>query len=154
MLKILLAAVPSVVLLTGASAFAGPASDAVRFFYGPPVVYPPDPEFRDRFVAPAAAEFAANDTVSEEGETCFDWSLAIDAQDVDEDTLSKTLKLTEAVSGDTAEVTATFDLFPDAAASEPRKVLWNLKKVSGAWKVSDIASETGAWRLSELGCGQ
>jgi hypothetical protein len=133
------------------AAFAGAASDAVMFFYSEPT-YEPDPALRDRFVDPARSVFEASDKVAANGDACIDWVLAIDAQDYDDATLARTLKLAESVSGDAAEVTATFTLFPDGQARSEREVLWTLKDVGGAWKVADIASRTNGWKLSELTC--
>ncbi|TIX63471.1 MAG: hypothetical protein E5V30_30905, partial [Mesorhizobium sp.] len=64
---------------------------------------------------------------------------------------SKTLKLAETVNGDSAEVTATFSLFPEGDDSK-REMVWSLKKVDGKWKIADIASKTGGWTLSALEC--
>ena len=65
--------------------------------------------------------------------------------------MTKTLKLAETVDGDTAEVTATFSLFPEGDDSK-REMVWSLKKVDGKWKVADITSKTSNWTLSALEC--
>jgi hypothetical protein len=143
----LLAGVLAFAVLAPPDAFAGAASDAVRFFYEGPT-FEPDPSVRDHFIDPAKTKFEQND----QNEGCIDWVLAIDAQDVDDATLAKTLKLTEAVNGDAAEVTAIFTLFPDNQESSKREILWTLKEIDGAWKIADIASKTSGWKLSELEC--
>lgn len=131
------------------AAFAGPPSDAVRFFYSPPT-YEPSPKLRDRFVDPAKAKFAENDKTPDGDIGCIDAVLAIDAQDYDEAAIKKTLKLQEKVSGDRATVTATLNIFdgPDAK----REIVWSLRKVGGKWKISDIESKTNGWKLSEFDC--
>jgi hypothetical protein len=139
------------VLLAPASAFAGPAADAVRFFYEEPA-FEPDPSVRDRFVDPARTKFEQNDALSSDGDAgCIDWVLAIDGQDYDDATLKRTLKLDETANGDEAEVTATFTLFP-SGEDTAREIIWSLKEVDGDWKISDIESKTNDWTLSELDC--
>jgi hypothetical protein len=139
------------VLLVPAPAWAGPASDVVRFFYDEPT-FEPDPSVRDHFVDPAMGQFERNDALSGDGDAgCIDWVLAIDAQDCDDATLEKTLKLDETVNGDAAEVSATFTLFPSGDDSA-REIVWSLREVGGDWKVSDIESKTTDWKLSELDC--
>lgn len=140
-------------------AHAGPPADAVRYFYTT-FEFEGDPAMRDRFAGPAKEAFDKNDKRIEGGDDigCIDFSLALDAQDYDDEEIARTLKLDEKVNGDTAEVTATFHLFKDEDVSEgeavdaSREVLWTLKNVSGAWKITDIASKTGDWKLSEFAC--
>ena len=139
-------------LLVPGAALAGPASDAVRFFYDEPT-FEPDPQLRDRFVDPAKTKFEQNDALSSDGDAgCIDWVLAIDGQDFDAAILKKTLELDETVNGDSAEVDATFTLFPDGKETSKREVLWTLEDVDGDWKVADIESRTSDWKLSELDC--
>lgn len=139
-LSFLLAPVPA--------AFAGPASDAVRYFYdnlGEETLE----ENRDRYTGPARAYLDANDRVwAEREEVCLDFAFAIDAQDYDEEELARTLVLDETVNGRAALVVARFSLF-----GEPRNIEWNLADEGGAWKVSDVAGVDGeGWRLSEFVC--
>lgn len=142
----------SLALLPALPAHAGPASDAVRFFYAPDH-FVTDPVHRRRFVDPAATALRQNDAQSKEGELgCIDFALQYDAQDLDDAEVAKTLKLKEKVSGGTAKVTATFRLFPGEDGSR-RSIIWSLKQAGGAWKIADIASASGAWSLSKLGCG-
>jgi hypothetical protein len=147
----LLSSLFAVALLAPVPALAGPASDAVRFFYDEPT-FEPDPSVRDRFVDPANKKFEENDALSSEGDAgCIDWVLAIDGQDYDDATLKKTLKLDETVDGEEAEVTATFTLFPSGEDTD-REIVWTLEQVDGDWKVADIESKTNDWKLSELDC--
>ena len=143
-----------VCLLAPSAAFAGPASNAVKFFYTPDVRFEPDPKYRDRFTEPVTKLFELNDAAIAKNPdqlACIDFDPGLDAQDFDQSTLNKTLKLSEQVNGDSAQVTATFRLFADDDDSD-REMLWSLKKVGGDWKIADIASRTHNWRLSELGC--
>ena len=139
----------AVAALLSAPAFAGPASDAVKFFYVP-VKWEGDPKFRDRFTGKAKELFDLNDKAPEGEIGCLDSSPALDAQDYDDATIKKTLKLSEEVSGDTASVTARFTLFPGDDSA--REILWSLNKEGGKWKIADIASVTNGWKLSELEC--
>ena len=136
------------------AAVAGPASDAVRFFYTPEVRFEADADYRERFTEPVTKLFELNDAAIAKNPdqlACIDFDPALDAQDFDQSTLNKTLKLSEQANGDSAEVTATFRLFADDDDSD-REMLWSLKKVGGDWKIADIASKTHNWTLSELGC--
>ena len=136
------------------AAVAGPAGDAVRFFYTPEVRFEADSDYRDRFTEPVTKLFELNDAAIAKNPdqlACIDFDPGLDAQDFDQSTLNKTLKLSEQVNGDSAQVTATFRLFADDDDSD-REMLWSLKKVGGDWKIADIASRTHNWRLSELGC--
>ncbi|RVA01307.1 DUF3828 domain-containing protein, partial [Mesorhizobium sp. M7A.F.Ca.US.002.01.1.1] len=81
----------------------------------------------------------------------IDFDPGLDAQDFDQKTVSKTLKLSEKQDGDNAQVTASFSLFPEGDDSK-REMLWSLKKIDGKWKISDIASKTSDWTLSALEC--
>lgn len=136
------------------AAEAGPASDAVKFFYVPAVKFEPDAKYRDRFTEPATKLFDLNDKVQKDHPDeapCIDFDPGLDAQDFDQKTLNKTLKLVETVDGDSAEVTARFDLFPDPDAAS-REMVWSLKKLDGKWKIADITSKTNDWTLSKLEC--
>jgi hypothetical protein len=136
-----------VLALTAAPAFAGPASDAVQFFYSN-IGAEFDEANRDRFVDPAKSVFEA--AVKTE-EPCLDFGVAIDAQDYDEAQIAKTLKLVEEVKGDSAMVTASFSLF-EGDPQNDREIVWELRQVGGQWKVSDIGQANGAWKLSEFKC--
>ena len=142
----------AILVATLPAAYAGAPADAVRPFYAK-VGYETDPEFRTKFVDPAKSKLEENDKLSGDGEEvgCIDWALSIDAQDYDEQVLAKTLKLSEKEDGDKATVTATFDLF-DNQPESASEVIWSLQKVGGEWKISDIASKAGDWKLSSLNC--
>lgn len=133
-------------------AMAGPASDAVKFFYSSER-FVADPDYRDRFVEPVTKLFEQNDKAmdSADGIPCIDADPALDAQDFDQNELNKTLKIDEAVDGDSAEVTARFKLFPGSEDTD-REMVWSLKRINGEWKVADITSRTNGWRLSDLQC--
>lgn len=137
-----------------AAAFAGPASDAVKFFYVPAVKFEADEQYRDRFTEPVTSLFNLNDQATKKNPdevACIDFDPGLDAQDFDQKTVSKTLKLSEKLDGDTAEVTASFSLFSEGDDSK-RDMVWSLKKIDGKWKISDIASKTSDWKLSALEC--
>ncbi|UVK53466.1 YbjP/YqhG family protein [Mesorhizobium sp. AR02] len=137
-----------------AVAFAGPASDAVKFFYVPAVKFEADAQYRDRFTEPVTKLFDLNDQATKKNPdqvACIDFDPGLDAQDFDQKTVSKTLKLSETVDGDNAEVTASFSLFSEGDDSK-REMVWSLKKIDGKWKISDIASKTSNWKLSALEC--
>ncbi|MBZ9675075.1 DUF3828 domain-containing protein [Mesorhizobium sp. ES1-1] len=150
----LTALVAALSILLPAAAFAGPASDAVKFFYVPAVRFEADAQYRDRFTDPVTKLFDLNDQAIKKHPdevACIDFDPGLDAQDFDQKSVSKTLKLSETVDGDKAEVTATFSLFSEGDDSK-REMVWSLKKIGGKWKISDIASKTSDWKLSALGC--
>ena len=137
-----------------AVAFAGPASDAVKFFYVPEVKFEAEAQYRDRFTEPVTKLFDLNDQATKKNPdqvACIDFDPGLDAQDFDQKTVSKTLKLSEKLDGDNAEVTASFSLFPEGDDAK-REMVWSLKKIDGKWKISDIASKTSDWKLSALEC--
>ncbi|TIO08335.1 MAG: DUF3828 domain-containing protein [Mesorhizobium sp.] len=136
------------------AAFAGPASNAVKFFYVPEVKFEADAKYRDRFTEPVTKLFALNDQAAKnlpDEVPCIDFAPGLDAQDYDEKTVAKTLKLAETLDGDSAEVTATFNLFPEGDDSK-REMVWSLRKIDGQWKIADITSKTSGWTLSALEC--
>lgn len=142
------------VLAAPVPALAGPAADAVKYFYAPQVRFEADAKYRDRFTEPVTKLFQLNDEVQAKNPdqvACIDFDPGLDAQDFDQKSVNRTLKLTETVDGDTATVTARFDLFSDGDGSG-REMVWSLKKVDGKWKVADIASGTNGWTLSQLEC--
>ena len=128
-------------------------SETVRQFYSPTVIWEADPAVRDRFTGAAKALLDKDDIVSKDHTElgCLGFALAIDAQDLDQDEINRTLKLTESLHGDSATVVATFKLFPGQSDND-REMTWSLQRFDGDWKVADIRSETGNWRLSELNC--
>ncbi len=141
------------VLTYSGSASAGPASDAVMFFYSP-VKFAADPQFRDRFTDPVIKLFQLNDAAIKKHPdevACIDFDPALDAQDYDDKTVADSLKLAESIEGDKATVIASFDLFAEGDDSK-REMVWDLRQVDGSWKVADIASKSNSWKLSELGC--
>jgi hypothetical protein len=150
----LTAFVAALSIVLPAAAFAGPASDAVKFFYVPAVKFEADAQYRDRFTQPVTRLFDLNDQAIKKHPdevACIDFDPGLDAQDFDQKSVSKTLKLSEKLDGDDAEVTASFNLFSEGDDSK-REMVWSLRKVDGRWKVSDIASKTSDWKLSALEC--
>jgi hypothetical protein len=144
-------ALAAILAAYGMPAVAGPASDAVKFFYSP-VKWEADPDYRDRFTGPAKALFDLNDKTPEGEMGCVDFGPGIDAQDYDDETIRKTLKLSEDVSGGQATVTATFTLFPDHSEEAKREIQWLMINEGGKWKIADIVSVSSGWKLSELEC--
>lgn len=143
----------SAALLVPAIAQAGEPSELVRSFYIPEVISGMEADVRDRFTQPAVGIFEKNDAIADAGDgACLDFAPSIDGQDYDDAEIVRTLELDEAVDGDQATVTAAFSLFPGGDPEAGRLMVWSLMKVSGAWKVADITSETSNWTLSELGC--
>ena len=146
-----------VLLPLATPALAGPASDAVKFFYAPKVRFEADAAYRDRFTEPVTKLFELNDEAQRKNPdevACIDFDPGLDAQDFDQKTVSKTLKLAEALDGGTGTVTATFTLFPADAGVDgaAREMVWSVKKIGGTWKIADIASKTNGWTLSQLEC--
>lgn len=138
--------------LAPGAAFAGAPSDLVKSFY-PPIVSESDISLRDHYTDPAKTKLDQNDVQEAANDVgCIDFGLSVDAQDFDEDSIGRTLKLTETIAGDDAKVIASFRLF--ANDSSDRKIEWTLKQIDGDWKVSDIASPASDWRLSEFDCSE
>ncbi len=153
MKRIVLAA--AAFLTASAGAQAGPASDAVKFFYTPEVRFEADAEYRDRFTEPVTKLFDLNDEAVRKNPdqiACIDFDPGLDAQDFDQEAVTKTLKLTESLNGDEGTVTATFDLFPNSEEGAGREMVWSVKKIDGKWKIADITSKTSDWTLSQLEC--
>jgi hypothetical protein len=146
-------ALAAIYLAATACAHAGPASDAVKFFYTPDK-FVADAKYRDRFTTPVTGLFEKNDAVAKKNPDdvpCLDFDPALDAQDFDQKTVNKTLKLAEQLNGDGGTVTASFKLFPEGDDAD-RQMTWTMKKIDGKWKVADIASKTSNWTLSQLEC--
>ena len=137
----------SVIAFPVAPAFAGEASDAVRFFYQNPGGESQQ-ENRDRFTGPALEFLNAADAAWDRDKTnCIDFGFAIDAQDFDEAEIARSLKLDETVEADTARVVARFDNF-----GQPTVVEWTLSQGAAGWQISDIASNANGWRGSAMSC--
>jgi hypothetical protein len=132
-------------------AVAGPPEDLVRIFYNDV----PDisaPELRRHFVDPALSVLARDEEMKQrEGEMgCLDFIVQIDGQDFDPAVVDRTLAFEEVIEGDKATVTASFESFEGADAKQ--RIVWSLLESDGAWKVADIASPGGDWRLGEMAC--
>jgi hypothetical protein len=147
MMKSLFGSAAFIGLLLSGPAFAGAPADAVRYFYAN-IGSETEPDNRDRFTGLARAALDANEQASNGGgAACIDFILALDSQDLDQNEIGSSLALNETVNGPTADVVASFTLF-----RQPHRVEWSLQEVDGVWKVSDIASQSGGWRLSGLKC--
>jgi hypothetical protein len=127
---------------------AGEPSDLVKGFYDRPGLEF-DPAARHLFVDPAKKVLDQNDAIKAGGEPngCLDPALAFDDTDYDAAEVAASLKLAEQVEGDDATVTAAFKV-PEGLA----RLEWKLKRIGGAWKVSDIVSTTKDWALSQFNC--
>jgi hypothetical protein len=107
-----------------------------------------DPKERYRFVDPARHVLDAGDRLRASGEgDCFDPNLALDGAPADKAEIDKTLKLAEAVRGETAIVVVAF-----SEAGEPHRMQWKLRRVGGEWKIEDLLSVTNEWALSQYQC--
>lgn len=137
----------SMMFMAAGPVAAGEASDTVRAFYDDPAALS-DPDRRALFTGPALDFLNAADAAWDRDETvCIDFGFAVDAQDYDDAEIARTLQLDEAVSGDTASVTAQFENF-----GQPTRIDWTLRKEAGNWLVSDIASGANQWRVSGMSC--
>ena len=145
MLKYLVAL--SMFVAATAPSAAGEASDVVKLFYDDPAALS-DPDKRALFTGPVLDFLNAADAAWDRDETvCIDFGFAVDAQDYDDAEILRTLQLDEAVSGDTASVTAQFDNF-----GQSTRIEWTLSKDADSWLVSDIASQANQWRVSSMVC--
>jgi hypothetical protein len=137
----------AVLLLGAAEAQAGPASDAVRLFYEKPGLEL-TPEARNLFIDPARRVLLMDEEIRKGGEEgCLDPALPFDDADYDLARVLSTLKLSEALDGDRAVVTAGFETDEGTA-----RVEWRLRKIGAVWKVSDLISQTKDWALSQFNC--
>ena len=78
---------------------------------------------------------------------CLDQNMPLDQVPYDKAALEKTFKSLEAINGDQARVVVAF-----VDGGEPHRLEWKLKKVEGAWKITDLLSVTGEWALSQYQC--
>jgi hypothetical protein len=107
-----------------------------------------DPAGRNRFIDPAKAVLDASDALEKSGQgECLDPNMALDNAPADKAEIDKTLKMLEAVKNDEAKVVVAF-----VEAGNPHRLEWKLKKIAGAWKISDLLSITGQWALSQYQC--
>lgn len=144
-------------LTVSLSLVAGPAMadpgnvmDTVRAYYVPMIWNPLEVEGFAGVAEPALSILRKNEEQQKGGEAgCITFVPTIDGQDYDNAEIDKTLKVEDTGKGEDGAkvIAATFTLF-----QEPRRVLWTMVEEEGVWKVSDIASETTDWRLSEFLC--
>lgn len=130
-----------------ASAHAGAASEVVASLYDS-VGMEADIALRDFYTDPALTRLNQNDAAFDRGgERCIDFGIAVDGQDFDADEIARTLDLSEEGEDDRTRVVASFSNFGQATRIE-----WTLELVGGEWKVADVASPQGGWRLSQFDC--
>ncbi len=103
---------------------------------------------RNRFVDPAKTVLEKNEILKKSGQgDCRDQNRALDEVPYDRAMLEKTFKSLESINGDQARVVVAF-----IEGTEPHRLEWKLKKVDGAWKITDLLSVTGEWALSQYQC--
>jgi len=107
-----------------------------------------DPTQRKNFVDPAKTVLDKSDALRASGQgECLDPNMALDNADYDKLAIDKSLKSIGAVNGDQAKVVVAF-----VVEGNQHRLEWKLKKVDGAWKISDLLSVTGEWALSQYQC--
>ena len=107
-----------------------------------------DPTQRKNFVDQAKTVLDKSDALRASGQgECLDPNMALDNADYDKLAIDKSLKSIEAVNGDQAKVVVAF-----VVEGNQHRLEWKLKKVDGAWKISDLLSVTGEWALSQYQC--
>ncbi|PBC09094.1 hypothetical protein [Mesorhizobium sp. WSM3859] len=107
-----------------------------------------DPSQRKNFIDPAKTVLDKSDALRASGQgECLDPNMALDNADYDKLAIDRSLRTIEAVNGDEAKVVVAF-----VVEGHQHRLEWKLKKVGGAWKVSDILSVTGEWALSQYQC--
>ena len=120
------------------------AEAAVRAFYAPP--FEAERE-ADRFTGAARQTLERHEAEAAGGDMgCLDFSFVIDGQDVVDTEVTETLTLASTPTGDDAvEVTARFSNF-----GQPQAIVWTVADTPDGWKIADVASPAGGWRLAEL----
>ena len=107
-----------------------------------------DPSQRKNFIDPAKTVLDQSDALRASGQgECLDPNMALDNADYDKLAIDRSLRTIEAVNGDEAKVVVAF-----VVEGHQHRLEWKLKKVGGAWKVSDLLSVTGEWALSQYQC--
>jgi len=141
------AALAAALILSCTPALAGPATDVVASIYAQPATEF-DPAKRDLYTGAARTQLDRNDAILATGEFgCIDFGFAYDAQDYNEKEIARSLRFSEKVKGNDVTVIASFVNF-----RQPTEIEWDLRKIDGKWKIVDVASLTGGWRLSEFDC--
>lgn len=99
---------------------------------------------RGAYFQPALVRlFDANDR-----EECIDFGLYIDGQDFDEKEIARSLRIEPKLDGERATVDARFTSF-----GKPNHYRYDFVRSGETWKIADIASLSGGWRLSSTRCG-
>ncbi len=107
-----------------------------------------DPARRGDFIDPAKTVLDKADILRKSGEgECLDPNMALDNAAADKAQIGASLKMLDAVNGDSANVVVAF-----VVDGSPHRLEWKLKKIDGSWKISDLLSVTGEWALSQYQC--
>nr|WP_210325094.1 hypothetical protein [Mesorhizobium silamurunense] len=107
-----------------------------------------DPAQRKNFIDPAKSVLDKSDALRASGQgECLDPNMALDNADYDKLAIDGSLRTIEAVNGDEAKVVVAF-----VVEGHQHRLEWKLKKIGGAWKISDLLSVTGEWALSQYQC--
>lgn len=107
-----------------------------------------DPAQRKNFIDPAKTVLDKSDALRASGQgECLDPNMALDNADYDKLAIDRSLRTIAAVNGDEAKVVVAF-----VVEGHQHRLEWKLRKVGGAWKVSDLLSVTGEWALSQYQC--
>ncbi|TIV58003.1 MAG: hypothetical protein E5V86_25295 [Mesorhizobium sp.] len=150
MLRRLVLALSSLSML--AAGLSGGASAQGLFGAPPPKASSgntsPPPAQRQNFTDPAKTVLDKSDALRASGQgECLDPNMALDNADYDKLAIDRSLRTIEAVNGDEAKVVVAF-----VVEGHQHRLEWKLKKIGGAWKVSDLLSVTGEWALSQYQC--
>lgn len=142
----LLLVVPALLATAQAGAAQTP-SELVRTFYEQ-TGRETDPAARGDFVDPAKQVLDDAEKLKASGQgDCLDANMALDNAAYDRAELERSLKIIEAVNGETAKVVAAF-----MAGGTPHRMEWRLEKAGENWKVADFISVTNEWKLSQYNC--
>ncbi|MBX3566679.1 MAG: hypothetical protein KF914_01390 [Rhizobiaceae bacterium] len=107
-----------------------------------------DPAQRGSFTDPARTVLDKADALAHAGEgQCLDENMALDNAEANAAQIRSSLRMGQSQKGDEARVVVAFTV-DDVA----HRLEWKLRKIDGAWKISDLLSVTGEWALSQYQC--
>lgn len=106
-----------------------------------------DPALRGNFIDPARTVLDKADALRKSEGECLDPNMALDNAPADKAQIGGSLKMLDAISGDSANVVVAFVI-----DGTPHRLEWKLKKIGDAWKIADLLSVTGEWALSQYQC--
>ncbi|MDR7032679.1 hypothetical protein [Mesorhizobium sp. BE184] len=106
-----------------------------------------DPVQRGNFIDPARTVLDKADALRKSEGECLDPNMALDNAPADKAQIGGSLKMLDAISGDSANVVVAF-----VVDGSPHRLEWKLKKIGDAWKIADLLSVTGEWALSQYQC--